>query len=475
MRGSRGTVRGRVARWVVGLTVASLCGCAAGRGLDPRTATFAPLRFDPPAVREARLAGGARTFLLPDRDVPLVRVFLSFRGGAVYDPPEKAGLAQVLGPAWRTGGAGDLSPEALDEALESRGMELSLGLGRDKGSAALTVLTADLDRGLELLSRVVWEPAFRPDRVAWAVAQAKEGIRREVDDPDALAFRELRRALYAGHPRGVVATEETAGRVERGDLLAAHRRLVTEGAWTLGVVGDFDPDRLLPALERLFGGLPGGGPAFAPLPAPPEPASRLVLVPKALPQSTLVWARLGPPRLSPEFPALDLADYLLGGAGFQSRLMREIRSDRGLAYGVGSFYDAYREFGVVGVQTSTRTDATARVLDLLWEVMERPGKEGFSSAEVEEAKGAAENRYVFRYEDPASLVREDMGLALDGLPLDLPARYLPDLRAVTPEAAAQAGARSWTRRAGVTVIVGDVNPEDEVWRRVGVPVEVVRP
>lgn len=468
-------MRAAPVRLVAWLCLAALSGCAAApRTLDPRRAVFAPLAYAPPPVTEARLSGGARVFLLPERDVPLVRIFLSFRGGAVYDPPEKAGLSQVLGLAWRTGGAGDLSPEALDGELESRGMDLALGLGRDKGSVGLTVLTADLDRGLELLARLLWEPALRPERVEWALGQVKERIRREVDDPDTLAFRELRRVLYAGHPRGVVATEETVGRVGREDVVAWRRRLVEQGGWTLGAVGDFDPKALLASLERLFGRLPGDGPAFGPLPPPAEPAPRLVLVPKALPQSTIVWARFGPERLSPEYAPLDLADYLLGGAGFQSRLMREIRSDRGLAYGVGSFYDAYPGFGVLGVQTSTRTDATAEVLDLLWEVMVRAGREGFSATEVEDAKRSAENRYVFRYEDPADAVREDLGLALDGLPLDLPARYLPEMRRVTPAQAAAVGARYWQRDTGVTVIVGDVDPESPVWRKAGVPVGVVR-
>jgi zinc protease len=411
-------------------------------------------------------------FLLPDRDVPLVRVFLTFRGGSVYDPPEKAGLAQVASLSWRTGGARDLAPEALDDLLDGRGMDLTLALGRDKGSASLSVLTADLEQGLDVLARLVREPAFRPDRVQWALGQVKEGLRREVDDPDTLAFRELRRALYRGHPRGVIATEETAGRVTRDDVVALHRRLVTEGAWAIGAVGDFDPDALLATLERLFGTLPGAGGGFPPLPTPPEPSTRIVLVPKALPQSTIVWARFGPPRLSPEFYALDVDDYLLGGGGFQSLLMREIRSDRGLAYSVGSFYDAYPEFGVLGVQASTKKESTNLVLGLLGEVRERVAGQGFAPEELARAKESLENQHLFRYEDPASSVREDLGLVLDGLPLDLPAAYLRSLRAVSPSQAAEAARRYYGRGPGVTVIVGDVDPAAEAWKG-GPPVDVV--
>ncbi|MHB8764433.1 MAG: M16 family metallopeptidase, partial [Deferrisomatales bacterium] len=304
------------------LTLA-LTGCLGGRGFDPRAARFPLLAVTPPVPSEARLAGGVPVYLLEDRDVPLVRVYLAFRGGSLYDPSDLAGLADVTELAWRTGGAGGLSPEEVDDALDGRGMELGVSLGRETGWITLSCLPGDLADGLDLLARVVLAPAFREDRVGWARSQVAEQLRREGDDPQRLAFRELRRALYPGHPRGVIPTPETAGRVERAHVVDLHRRLVSGGAWLVGAVGDFDRAELLRELAARFGGLPGDGGEFLPLPAPAEPEPRTVLVRRPLPQVTLVWARLGPGRAEPGFYALDLADHVLGSGGFQSRLVRE--------------------------------------------------------------------------------------------------------------------------------------------------------
>jgi len=450
----------------------ALQGCAArAPALDPRTARFPAPELHLPAIVEATLPGGAPVFLLEDHDVPLVRVFAAFRGGSLYDPPARAGLAEVASLAWRTGGAGERAPEAFDEALEDRAIELSLTLGREVGWASLSVLPADLEQGLELFADLLRRPAFREERVAWAASQVADRLRREADDPDSLAFRELRRALYRGHPRGVIPTPETAGRATRADLLALHRRMTGEGAWAYGVVGDFDPARLLPKLENLLGGLPGGGTGFPPIPAPPAPERRTVLVPKALAQATLVWGTLGPSRTDPGFYALDVADHVLGSGGFQSLLVREIRSNRGLAYSVGSFYQALSGFGVLGVRAATRPGAIGEVLGLLGAIPRGAAAGGLEAAEVARAQEALVNRHVFRYEDPADGVRERLGLLLDGLPADLPVRYPGAIQGVTAGQAAAALER-FDLDEGVLVVVGPVDPESSRWRERG-PVDVV--
>ncbi|MEW6488995.1 MAG: pitrilysin family protein [Thermodesulfobacteriota bacterium] len=459
---------------LVGVALASalwLSGCAGSRALDPRTARFPDVSFRPPPVAQSALSGGAPVFLLPDRDLPLVRLYASFRGGSLYDPPDRAGLAEVAALAWRTGGAGALTPEAFDEALEERAIELRLGFGRDTGWVTFSALPADLDRGLELLAALLAEPAFREERVTWAAGQMAERLRREVDSPQDLAFRELRRALYPGHPRGLIPTAATVGRVVREDLLALHRRVVSEGAWAFGAVGDFEPQDLLARLEERFGSLPSRGEGFAPVPPPAEPPPRTVLVPRPLPQTTLVWARLGPSRTAPEFHALDVADHVLGSGGFQSLLVREIRSNRGLAYSVGSFYQALPTFGVLGMTASTRAESAPQVLELLATIPREAATSGLPAHHVAQAREALVNRHVFRYEDPAALVRERLGLLFDGLPADLPARYVAGVQAVTAPGAS-AAAEAFDLAAGVLVVVGDVDPADPAWGSRG-PVLVV--
>ncbi|GAB6062106.1 MULTISPECIES: M16 family metallopeptidase [Deferrisoma] len=454
--------------------ILTLAACAGRRPLDPRTAVYPPPRLPEIEVQGGRLApGGAEWFWVEDHDVPLIRLYLAVRGGEVYDPPELAGLARVASLAWRTGGAGDLDPEAFDRALENRGMDLSVHLGRDKGWITLTVLPEDLDRGLDLLAKLLWEPALRADRVDWAKAQVAEALRREADEPQSLGFREMRRALFRGHPRGRVPTEETVGRIGRDDLVEIHRRLVSEGTWALGAVGDFEPEDLRERLAARFGRLPGRGGAFPLLTPPAEPQPTVVIVPKALPQTTVIWARIGPARLSEDFAALEVCDHVLGSGGFTARLVREIRSNRGLAYSVGSFYQALPRFGVLGAYGLTKTQSAGEVVDLMRAEI-RNLADGITAAEVEEARRSLVTRHVFRYDDPANLVRDRLENLLDGLPLDLGERYPDEVAAVTLDAARRAARSHLDPARGVWVLVGDLDPADPRWGRMGA-VEVVKP
>lgn len=456
------------------LCLAALCAGCAGQPtqLDPRSASFPAPAFQPPVPTQARLAGGARTYLLPDHDVPLVRLFLAFRGGSLHDPPEKAGLAQVTSLAWRTGGTEGLSPEALDEALEGKGMQLSVSLGRELGWIGLSVLPGDLGEGLDLLTRIVRAPAFSENRVGWALTQVSERIQREVDDPQALAFRELKRALYRGHPRGVIPTAETVRNVQRGDIVALHRRILKESAWVLGAVGDFDAAALAQELEARFSDLPGSGPAFGALPPPQKPEARVILVRRPLPQSTIVWARLGPARTAPEFYPLEVLDYAAGSGGFQSLLVREIRSNLGLAYSVGTFYEAFPEFGVLGAHAQTKTESTGQVLGLIRSLLQGVAEKGLDALELEEAKQALVNRHIFRYQDPAATVQDQMDLLLEGLPPDLATVYPVRISGVSDREAASAAARYYAGGEGVTVVVGELTPDDPTWKS-GPPVDVV--
>jgi zinc protease len=328
---------------------------------------------------------------------------------------------------------------------------------------------------LDLLAELLLRPAFAETRVQWAKKLAQDALRREEDDPQALAFRELRRALYRGHPRGIVATPQTLDAVTRDDLTALQARLVAESAWTVGAVGDFNREELLERLNARFGMLKGDSAIFGPIPPPSAPAPRLVIVPKALPQTTLLWAAFGPDAVSPERAAVQVADYVLGGGGFQSRLTREVRSERGLAYDVESFYNAYPGFGVLGSYASTASATAPEVWRILTDQIEKAGSASFGEGEVRWARRTIENRHIFRFRDPADLVRERMSLEIQGLPPDLTERLYKDIEGLTPEAVNHAASGYYHTVRGVWVLVGEVSPEDPAWKGVWSVETVARP
>jgi zinc protease len=440
------------------LVALCLVGCASGEvRLDPRTAHFAPPEFTPLEPVEFELSGRAKVFLVENHDLPLVRLRMTFRGGEVHDPEGLEGLSSVTGSAWRTGGTTSRTPEEFDDLLEERGIELGLSLGREFGSASLSVLAGDLDRGLDVLAELLFSPALDRERFEWSVKKKLEGLAREEDSPATLAYRELRRVLYRGHVRGRHPTPESVQKITLEDVARLRRSLVEESAWTFGAEGDFNSEGLVAKLEARFGVLKGESQVFAPPPPPPAIEPKLVIVEKKLAQTTLVWADFGPNATSAERAPLELADFVLGGGGFQSRLSRKIRIERGLAYSVGSFYSAYKEFGVLGMQAQTGTESTLEVWGLMNDELGRLGSGGVTPAELALGRETTANRHIFRFRDPMDAVSERMGLHIRALPPDLTERFYRAMQSATVAEVNGAAEKHYRPARGIWVLVGDIS------------------
>ncbi|HBH82127.1 MAG TPA: hypothetical protein DDY39_20040, partial [Nitrospira sp.] len=163
---------------------------------DPRSMTFQPVEFSPPEPDRVVLENGMVVYLMEDHELPLVSVTVTMRTGSWLDPIDKIGLASMTGAVMRTGGGGGLSAEQVDAELEQFAGDVSIGIGRQSGSASLDVLSKDVPRGLEILAGLLRRPAFDPARVELAKLQAIEGIRRRQDHPGSIVGREFAKVLY---------------------------------------------------------------------------------------------------------------------------------------------------------------------------------------------------------------------------------------------------------------------------------------
>jgi zinc protease len=190
----------------------------------------------------------------------------------------------------------------------------------------------------------------------------------------------------------------------------------------------------------------------------------VIFVRKDLPQTTFVWAAPAPTVEDRDRAPLEVADFALGGGGFQSRLVRQIREERGLAYGVDSFYSPMKEMGILGVSGATRTEAMGEVFSLVEENVARLGREGVSAEELAGAREALSLRRAFLYRDPASAVQERIGLHLSELPEDLTQRFFTALAAVTAPEVRDAAGRNYRVPSGVWVLVGRTRPENGPWQ-----------
>jgi len=440
------------------LLAPALAACAGTAGRDPRTMRFPTEPLAPPQPKRVTLDNGLLLFLLPDPELPLVNVQVLVRTGAVLEPADKVDLADLTGRLMRTGGTAARTGPELSAKLEDMGAVLETAIGSEAGTASLSVLAEDLPVGLGLLAEVLRTPAFDPAEVERVRRRRIEEIRRSNDEPDRIAFREFRTAVYGSDPRGRQPSPEMVAAITREDIAAFHAASFFPDRTILGVSGRFDEGELLELVRKDFGDWrPAGTPAPAfPVPSG-EPRAGLFLVRRAVPQATLVLGHLAPAKDSPDYHAFSVMNYILGGAGFSSRLTREIRSNRGLAYSVGSFYRGGIGYGVFLEYSMTRTAEAAEALRLMRGIAERLRGEGATAAELRAAKDGIVNNLIFAVDSSREVVGRKMSYAYDGLPEDFLERSRDAIEAVTLEDVRRVAGRWLHPDEAATVVVGDLD------------------
>ncbi len=397
---------------------------------DPRTMTFQPVEFSPPEPERMILENGMVVYLLEDHELPLVSVTVTMRTGSWLDPIDKIGLASMTGAVMRTGGGGGLSAEQVDAELEQFAGDVSIGIGRQSGSASLDVLSKDVPRGLEILAGLLRRPTFEPARVELAKLQAIEGIRRRQDNPGSIVGREFAKVLYgADHPSARESSLDSITRITREDLVTFHRDTISPNGMILGVTGDFKKDEMLAALRKVFGDWKKGTvPELRIADVPEAELSRPVVrfVSKETSQTHLRLGHLSIKENDPDYVALAIANDILGGSSFRSRLFNDVRTKRGLAYSVGSRLNTgTHDQGVWLMRAETKLTSTQEVIERFVANIERMRAEPVSDTELAEAKEAYVNSFVFSFASPSAIVSRLVELEYDGLPKD----FLQQLRA----------------------------------------------
>lgn len=396
---------------------------------DPRKMTFKPVEFAPPEPARIVLKNGMVVYLLEDHELPLVSLSATMRTGGWLEPQDKIGLAGLTGSVMRTGGGGGLTAEQIDEELEQFAIDIGMSMGRQSGSASLDVLSKDLARGLRIFAGLLRQPAFEPARVELAKLQAIEGIRRRQDSPGSIVGREFVKQLYGPeHPTARESTIESVKRITRDDLVAFHQRTVHPNGIILGVTGDFKKDEMLALLRATFEDWKKGEVPELKIADVPETAGRSIVrfVSKDTSQTHLRVGHLSIKEQDPDYVPLAIANDILGGSSFRSRLFNDVRTKRGLAYSVGSRLNTgVHDQGVWLMRAETKLPSTQEVISRFVANMERMRTEFVTDEELAEAKEAYVNSFVFSFASPSAIVGRFVELEYDGLPKD----FLQQLRA----------------------------------------------
>ena len=389
---------------------------------------------------------GARVLFVENAAVPMVDIRLDFDAGSRRDDGRKPGVAGLTLGLLEAGTA-RLSEEAVQERWGDSAAVLSSELDTDRAGVQLRSLSdpAQLGAAVTLLASLLREPAFPAAILAREKARTIAGLQQAEANPSARGQRALTALLYGNHPYGLSArvTPHTVGEITRGDVQAFWQRHYQARYAVVSMVGNLTRAEAERVARQLTDGLPAGGQDLAAVPAvPPQAAAQFKVLPHPASQTHLF---LGVPVLTrhdPDYFPLLVGNYILGGGGFDSRLMKAVRDQRGLTYGVYSQLVPQQEAGEFVLSLSTKAETADEALQVVNATLQQFVAEGATAAELTQAKSNLVGGFPLRFDSNRKLLGYMAVIGFYRLPLDWLDSYPKQVEAVSLAAVREA----WQRR-----------------------------
>ena len=414
--------------------------------------------YIPRQVEEWQLDNGLKVFYLPDDELPIIRGALYIPGGTLSEIPDKPALISMLGSQMRQGGAGSLDADQLDLELEKLAASVSSDYSTEYGSFGFSCLSSDFDRVFSIFSDVVLSPRFDLDRLDLAKGQSLEGIRRRRDDPSNIAGLASRHLLFGDNFVGRVLASSDIKSISRVDLLRAHRLFVQPEGAILAVTGKIDREKMNRAISERFANwknLSVKPPAVSEYSYKPQPG--IYFVTEQFEQSTVYIGQQGPTRLADDYVGIEGFNTIFGGGDFGSRLMTKIRTDQGLAYSVyGSILQA-KPVGQNIMVLQTKAQSVSDAIEQSILVLSDMQKNLVNEEELEQAKMAIQNSFIFKLDTTDDLIRRHALLRLLNYPADYDATYVSKVNALERQDIKEVANKYWDISKLVIVVVGNEN------------------
>ncbi len=398
---------------------------------DPDRMKYEPLTFVPPAADRVILKNGLALYTLEDHELPLVKITALVRTGSMYDPPGKEGLAEFTGRVMKTGGVEGLTGNAVDEALELMAVSLQVSVNRDSGLFSLSCLSKDLDKTLDIFSRILMKPVFEEAKLSLAKDLKIGELRRISDDPQKLAFREFGRLIHEGSPRGRLVTRKSVDSIQREDLIRNHDQFYHPEKVIISISGDIDRKESESIITRYFGNWRSSDEKFENPPLPHPQEGLVHFISRDVPQSVIIFGWVAPSKNDPQYFPFEIIDFLTGSGGFRSRMFQKIRTDRGLAYSTGSFYTAKSEYGLFGVYALTKSESTLEVISLIRAIIREINEKPTPPDELQKIKNSILNSFIFSFTSSDKIVFQQMMIEYQNLPNDYLITYRDNIEKVT--------------------------------------------
>jgi zinc protease len=395
---------------------------------------------------------GIEAWLVREKSVPLITLNYAFHGGASQDDADKSGTAHFAADLLDEG-AGELDSKTFHERLENHAIELGFQVGRDHFHGSLRALNEHRDEAVDLLRLALTKPRFDAEAIERVREQELSILRRDTTNPNDLASRRWWQTAFPGHPYGreTKGSVETMSRITVDDLRDYVRRVFARNELKVSVVGDVDEKTAGEIIDRAFGGLPAKN-DLKPVPdASPGGLGRRIVIDVDVPQAVVTFGGPGIRRNDPQFMAAYIANHILGGGSFSSRLYKEVREKRGLAYGVSDSLVWFSHAAVILGGTATRADRTADALAVIEQETRRMAENGPTAEELAAAKSFLKGSYALTLDTSGKIAAQLTQIQIDNLGIDYIQRRSGLIDAVTVEDAKKAARRLYGAGMLVTV------------------------
>ena len=386
---------------------------------------------------------GAQAYLVQTKALPIVDIEISVDAGDRYDPAAKSGLATVVGQLMNYGAKSEkglLTEAQIADEIADLGANLGVSVSGERAVMRIRTLSRqDLrDRAVQLASAMLSAPTYDAKILAREKQRMTTALLESETKPESVLDRRFRKSVYGNYPLANSPTVQSISNISAADLQQFHKQFYRGDRMIVSIVGDVSKTEAAEIVQGLLQRVPQSGPAIAKLPgferSPVEPLSqREVTIPFDSQQAHIAMGMTAVTRSNPDYFPLLVGNYVLGGGGFVSRLMSEVREKRGLAYSVFSYFAPGKDVGIFQAGLQTKNDQAALALDVMSSTIAQFIADGPTQSELDAAKANLMNGYPLRIDNNRKLLDNVSSIAWNNLPLDTMEIWTKQVEAVSLE------------------------------------------
>lgn len=411
-----------------------------------------------PSIEPKRvvLKNGMTLLFVETHALPMVNISIAIKTGAIYDPPGKGGVASLTA-ALLDEGTKNRSSRQIAEEIDFIGGKLSASGGEDYSSASLVVLKKDLGTGMDLLTDILLSPVFPAEELERKKKETIAAIISEKDDPGSVASKEFYKAVFPEHPYGtpVEGDEESVNRITRDDIVNFYQQYYKPDNTIIAVTGDLEYKEAVSLIETSFKQWEKSKLKLLDVPPVKKVAKRSsILIDRNITQSNIVLGHTGISRDNPDYYAVTLMNYILGGGSFESRMTKEIRDNKGLAYSVYSHFDVNKYPGAFSVEVQTKNETAGEAIEGIKIELKKIREEQVKDDEIEDAKAYLTGSFPLRLDTNAKISNFLVMVEYYNLGLDYIKEYPKKINGVTKDDILRVARKYIDTENYITVVVG---------------------